>query len=495
MYLRQLTPILLVFGGSMLFLITLSGEFDRSGFAENPQLLRIEAETPLTPSAAATDEMWMPEEQDQPLPDGEFPSRLMLPGLVFNNATKISTVYPEEFETGITITVVKSLSAKVEEHVKQIFNDEYGECKFHATLPAMVKRDGGVELIIRIWLSQYEKMSTRYKLAGKNLTNMVYEWRNTWQENYLYSLQMDEDYNPLKTGSIMGLPTTTNAAFTYKSDGPMDPRLFSVGNSTYLSFHTWLVDPTFNNQISGRLHLYDMDRHIKKKLTLNTKLLRTEINWIPLDIDGELYYTYSLDPLRVMKCDRETAACKFIYKQEGSAANPFVYTSDHLRGGTPWVLYKYPYYISVGHNVLVTTSPRLDYSLYNSNILVLSVKPWRLVYASSNIFYNQTWIRRLPIIRNQTILTGFFYPSGLIKRSDDVLDVSGHVNDAAGYIVRVRGIRQLMEKVISRDQENVAQLSPAVRTAQQYIMQSGRNWFPKWKFRGDIIAGTVEKPY
>ena len=238
-----------------------------------------------------------------------------------------------------------------------------------------------------------------------------------------------------------------------------------------------------------------MDRHIKKKLTLNTKLLRTEINWIPLDIDGELYYTYSLDPLRVMKCDRETAACKFIYKQEGSAANPFVYTSDHLRGGTPWVLYKYPYYISVGHNVLVTTSPRLDYSLYNSNILVLSVKPWRLVYASSNIFYNQTWIRRLPIIRNQTILTGFFYPSGLIKRSDDVLDVSGHVNDAAGYIVRVRGIRQLMEKVISRDQENVAQLSPAVRTAQQYIMHSGRNWFPKWKFRGDIIAGTVEKPY
>lgn len=53
---------------------------------------------------------------------------------------------------------------------------------------------------------------------------MVYEWRNTWQENYLYEMQLDEEYNLIQPGNIMGIPTTTNAFSSYKSDGPMDPR-------------------------------------------------------------------------------------------------------------------------------------------------------------------------------------------------------------------------------------------------------------------------------
>ena len=65
------------------------------------------------------------------------------------------------------------LSDKITDHVKEIFNDEYGECKFYATLPAMVRRNGGVEIIQRIWLAQYEKMSSYYKKKGKctELTN------------------------------------------------------------------------------------------------------------------------------------------------------------------------------------------------------------------------------------------------------------------------------------------------------------------------------------
>lgn len=53
---------------------------------------------------------------------------------------------------------------------------------------------------------------------------MVYEWKNTWQENHLYSMELDDEYNLIRPGSIMGLPTTTNAGYTYKSDGAMDPR-------------------------------------------------------------------------------------------------------------------------------------------------------------------------------------------------------------------------------------------------------------------------------
>lgn len=62
---------------------------------------------------------------------------------------------------------VKSFSPSVEEHVRKIFNDEYKECMFYATLPAMVRRNGRVEVVQRIWLAQYEKLSTQYKKAGE----------------------------------------------------------------------------------------------------------------------------------------------------------------------------------------------------------------------------------------------------------------------------------------------------------------------------------------
>lgn len=53
---------------------------------------------------------------------------------------------------------------------------------------------------------------------------MFNEWHNSWQENYFYSTVLDENYNQVEAGGILGIPTTTNVKFTYKSDGPMDPR-------------------------------------------------------------------------------------------------------------------------------------------------------------------------------------------------------------------------------------------------------------------------------
>lgn len=53
---------------------------------------------------------------------------------------------------------------------------------------------------------------------------MFYEWKNSWQENYLYHMVLDENYNMIQPGELLGVPTTTNVKFTYKSDGAMDPR-------------------------------------------------------------------------------------------------------------------------------------------------------------------------------------------------------------------------------------------------------------------------------
>ena len=53
---------------------------------------------------------------------------------------------------------------------------------------------------------------------------MFNEWHNSWQENHFYQIEMDENYNAIRPGGLMGIPTTTNVKFTYKSDGLMDPR-------------------------------------------------------------------------------------------------------------------------------------------------------------------------------------------------------------------------------------------------------------------------------
>lgn len=239
--------------------------------------------------------------------------------------------------------------------------------------------------------------------------------------------------------------------------------------------------------------MFDMNRNIKRRLKLNTKLHRTEINWIPIDVNGELYYTYSLDPLRVMKCDKTTGDCRFIYEQAGTQEHPFTYSSDHLRGGTPWVLYKYPYYIGVAHNVIVTISPQDNFSVYNANLVVLCVDPWKIVYVSGNLDFNGKWLLSAPVIRSQTILLPFFYPSGLILRNPDVIDVSGHLNDANGHIVRMSGIKSIMDQVIAKDKLSDKKVSP-VRAAQQYVLESLKSKYKTWRFRGDHLTGTVENP-
>jgi len=69
-------------------------------------------------------------------------------------------------------------------------------------------------------------------------------------------------------------------------------RLIQSLDDVYLVFHTWLVDKNSKNQVGGRIHIWDMHRHLKKKLWPHIPLQRTEINWIPLDINGQLYFTY-----------------------------------------------------------------------------------------------------------------------------------------------------------------------------------------------------------
>ncbi|XP_067937561.1 uncharacterized protein [Watersipora subatra] len=426
------------------------------------------------------------------LPDGLFRCKQMLAGLVFTENTPMGSTHGE-ITSPVTLSVVRSLSKEVIAHIKNIFNDDHNENIYFATIPAMVKSGNTIQMVQRIWLGQYEKMKTHYREKGWSLNTMFNEFQNSWQENHFYHMLMDENYNIVKPGEIMGIPTTTNVKFTYKSDGLMDPRLVMSGENMYLIFHTWLVDKNSHNDIGGRVHVWDMERHVKRRLNLHITLQRTEINWIPLDVRGQLYFTYSIDPLRVMKCNPVDGECQFVYEQDGSAQEQFQYTSDHLRGGTPWLEYSYPYYISLAHNVAATYKPYQDFAIYNANLVVINVVDWRVVYVSRNIIANSRWLKSEPVIRNHTIVAPFWYPTGIIMQSKDIIDVSCHLNDASGHVLRLSGIESILSQVIAKDKSEQTRGGPKVRVVQQYVLESTKEFYNNsWIFTGDIIGKTVE---
>ena len=194
-----------------------------------------------------------------------------------------------------------------------------------------------------------------------------------------------------------------------------------------------------------------------------------------------------------MKCSKEDGDCHFVYEQDGSKENPFLYSSDHLRGGTPWVVYKYPYYISIAHNVASTYKPYQDFAIYNANLVVLNVEEWRVVYVSRNIAANTHWLQTDPVIRNHTIVTPFWYPTGIILHTPDIIDISCHLNDASGHILRLRGLKNTLTQVIDTDMRIKTGRGPQVRVIQQYVLESTKQLYKdEWVFMGDIVGKTVE---
>ena len=65
----------------------------------------------------------------------------------------------------------------------------------------------------------------------------------------------------------------------------------------------------------------------------------------------QLHFVQNLDPLRILRCSLE-GMCQFVQRDEQSAAatdeeSGFIFRDSfsHLRGGTPFELYRWPYFI------------------------------------------------------------------------------------------------------------------------------------------------------
>ena len=195
-------------------------------------------------------------------------------------------------------------------------------------------------------------------------------------------------------------------------------------------------------------------------------------HWMALIQNDELYFVHNLDPLRVMKCS-VTGLCEFVYDPRNEDNFIFEHHVSHLRGGTPFEPYYGPYYISIAHSTMYKTSNH--HRFYTAHIVVLCVKPYRIVYVSDDIKINQEIYDQAPMARPRWIEDGFIFPVGLIIENKDSMLVGVHVNDWNSVLIRMKGLHKFMDRIIKLDQRQNAKSGPPIGSLQKHIHDSQQN--------------------
>ena len=232
----------------------------------------------------------------------------------------------------------------------------------------------------------------------------------------------------------------------------------------------WHIDVEFKKP-RARLFLWNEDTRQMSKLKIaNYTMLWTEINWVPLVVNGTLHFTYSFDPLRVIQCpdldQYPIIWCHMVYMASEDPTYKFNEWIDAFRGGSPWVHYEENYYISFAHThyqyikEMTSNESFVEGGIYSANMAVLKVVPgptptFRIVYISDPMLFNHRLLRSGDITRSKSINWPFVFPVGVILRNRDVADIGVHVNDARGFILRFHGLINLMDQVIETDSRNI----------------------------------------
>lgn len=370
-------------------------------------------------------------------------------------------------KTPMMSSLIYSYSPMVENKVKKIFPDPAHQNVFYANSPAIIWHKGKIITVLRIWLEE-----ERYKKKSKPY--------NYFQDNYFYTQKFDAAFNPVTPGELLGVPTHHQDVGGI-GDGPIEPRIFKVNVKEgskikprmFLTFNTAVYFP--KNLVKDFTLFWDFDNselfvpNITNGGVTPTRYgMPRDKHWSAFKIPGErtraaqfqeqdLFFVQNLDPLRILKCNLE-ALCSFVYSADNPKDIKFVDGKSHLRGGTPFEHYKGFYYISVAHGTFFKDPSWKRF--YTAHIVVLYANPYdpgqkfRVAYLGDNIQVHKTIMTSVPIVRAKYIQDPFIFPVGLILEGDDTLYLGVHISDYSSVILRVRGLKKLMDLVISEDQKS-----------------------------------------
>lgn len=333
---------------------------------------------------------------------------------------------------------------------------------------------GQLVCIMRIWL---DKEYFEDEKVSKPL--------NKFSDNFLYIQRFNRRMEPVTPGSVLGIPTPQQWLV---GDGPIEPRLFKTDdNNVFISFNTGVY--LENGKALDGTFFWDVIRHkvITPIIEGGSPIVKNvasgrmprDKHWTPYMNGNNLNMVYNLDPLRVLSC-ADNFTCKFSHF-EGPENYEFTQYHDSSRGGTPWILYKYPYYYSIGHTTLFK---KPDYDrIYTINLIIYKASAIpRVVYLSGPIQIHSKPMTDTPIVRTEYIKDSFFFPVSLIEEDADNIVIGGHINDYSSVLLRVRGVEQLLRDVVEEDRKQPEDMSgPPLNTlhpsAKLFASQVTKNEF------------------
>ena len=359
----------------------------------------------------------------------------------------------------ITTALVHDFSNFIEAEAYKRTLDRFHHVNYCVISPAMEKIESGYLTAFRL-----------YRCPHKNTRKMHHEFLT----DLVFVQKYDKDLRPHGPGYFL--------SFAYHRfegmelwDGPQDPRAFKVNSSMYLLFHAAVYRHQNGTQALLEPIIWDLEKNLPgipdlkdNPLTHNNPLMFIhDKNWMPLVHNDQLFLVQLLDPTVVISCTLD-AVCKYS-QNVSSARNPFARYFT-LRGGSQFQLWQYPYYIGAVHSRSFSTRGSITYGEIAAHLVLISVHNFRFVFVTDFLHLNNSIFKRSKLKHLAFYESAFFFPVSLVVESKDSILVGGHINDDRSVLVRIRGIKYMMEDAIKRDQSlNPEALKPKRRVVQRFF--------------------------
>jgi len=137
---------------------------------------------------------------------------------------------------------------------------------------------------------------------------------NGGKKSSIYSRRFDENFKPAGKPELI--------------DGGEDPRVFVFRGEVYSFFYKYLPERSETES-----YLYHSGTKKLTALTIEDNFFQGK-NWIPFEYRNELYFIYSLEPLRILTCNIGTGHCTWFYNEKELNSMGLKFGDEHLENYT-----------------------------------------------------------------------------------------------------------------------------------------------------------------
>lgn len=170
---------------------------------------------------------------------------------------------------------------------------------FYSSSVSIIKNDGNILLNLR---------AVTYHIEGTNYITTSPDGK-IYTKNYL--IDMDYDFNILSVNEL--IENAPNKKYPKNVCGLEDVRIFT--NKELLCNSTEYNNREFEPRICyGKI--FENYVYFIKELKLPDVKFKCEKNWLPFEINEELYFIYQYEPLKIYKLNRDSLECELFIERK-----------------------------------------------------------------------------------------------------------------------------------------------------------------------------------